>query len=265
MQLYTQHAAQVNRGRSSKLWRHCPYEQIILDSNRGAFIRDDFTNCPVFASATSQNGYITFQDTSATAQGVASEKFGVLRLAVPGTDNAACGLTTGGNIAGFLKISTTAGDIHPMWFETRFRVSSVADFGLFIGLAEEALAADNTLADNSAALAAKDFVGFHVAAATPTRVDAVHKTSGGSAVTVQQGALTLAASTWNKLGFWFDGKHVRFFVNGEQVGNPVRPSAANFPNGDVLAPLFYVKTGETAAKSLDIDWFECFTAYDQAS
>jgi hypothetical protein len=265
MEGYTFHAGQTNRGRSSKLWRHCPYEQIILNSNIGAYIRHDFANCPAFATGVSQDGLITFQDTSATARALATQKFGVLRMTTAATDNNACGLTTGGNIGGLTKISTTAGDIHPCWFECRFKLGSVADLGVFVGVAEEALAADNTLADNTGALAAKDFVGFHIATASPTRLDAVHKTAAGSMATVQSGAKTMVADAWCKAGFWFDGKHVRYFIDGEQVGNPVLPSATNFPNGDMLAPLFYVKTGEAVDKQLDLDWFEFFTAYSLAN
>lgn len=266
MDVFTRHEDQINRGLSyHSVWKDCKRHNIMSDPNIGAFFRDDFVMPPVLATTVSDKGWYMFGDTATTTALLAAkadQKFGVMEFEATGTDNHQVTMASGGNKAGISKISATAGDIHALWLEARMRALTVADAGIYLGLGEEGLAADNGLmVDNTMEVADKDLLGFHTLAASPTRLDAVHRLNGGAKVIHSQGVATLVADTWFKLGITFNRKCVRFWVDGVQKGNILLPSATSFPLDQMLAFYASIKTGQAVAAKMQLDWVECFVEY----
>ena len=85
-------------------------------------------------------------------------------------------------------------------------------------------------------------------------------------------AVTLAADTYVKVGFKFNprdtqGKLIRFFADGTELiltteANDTLLSGANFPAGEELAMLLFVKNETTTAHSVEIDWWELASTID---
>lgn len=238
----------AGNGPTPEIWHDAPtIPQMLENPAIGYFINDDFMQ---FVEAT--GGWVA-GGTNATCVVPADEVGGVIRVGSTGADNDEGYLTSGNNEGGCCKIYTTAPK--KLWFEARVRTTSVTDQGLFIGLSEEALAAADTLANDSANLAAKDFVGFHADTAAPTILDAVWRISTAAAQVHKASAQVLVAGTWYKLGFTFDGTILEYYVDGVQVGTDLTVSTAtSFPDGEELAVLIGVHDGAGAAKSIDIDW-----------
>jgi len=246
-------------GNSPAIWDRFPSYENMINPGVAYRHRDDFLNAPLFASATSQSGYITFQDSSATVQGLSTEVGGVLRLTPAGAQaNDAAGLTTSGNLAGFAKFSSSAPK--DLFFEARIRPGLITSGSLFIGLASEGLAINDALADSTGALKTdKAFVGFRTLAATPTKLDAVYQ-AASQTLSTSAGVTTLVVSTWYKVGLRYDAARqtLEFLVNGVVVRKIVAAdlAAATFPDNVILAPLIYTKNSTTAATILDLDWWD---------
>lgn len=253
------YAVNTGRGVSPSLWQFFPHQEVQLGFRPGIFFFDDFLNAPLLASATSQNGYISYQDTGVTIKGT-SEAGGVLEFAGADADNDEGSLQYGANLAGFLSLpGDKSGGLTII--EMRAKLSVLTDLGVFLGMAEPGFAVTNALVDNTGALADKDAWGFHSATATPTTLNAVHRKSGGAMVTVG------AAHTWDtdyvKLGMVYDpsgrinespNRTVAWFVNGVRVAGLTDLSVATWPNDQVLTPTFAYKTGEAVEKKMYIDW-----------
>lgn len=266
MQVFTRHEDQINRGLSyHSIWKDCKRAEIMSDPNIGAFIRDDFTMPPLLTNGVSQHGWFMFGDTAVTTALLLAkldQKFGVMEFETTNTDNHQVTLASGANKAGIAPISLTAGDIHAFHMECRFRALTVADAGIYVGMGEEALAANDALmVDNTMEVADKDLLGFHTLAASPTRLDAVYRLAGGSKVIHSQEVATLVANTWFKLGITFNRKTVRFWVDGVQKGAVLLPSAANFPLAQMLAFYASMKTGQAVTAKMQLDWVEIFVEY----
>jgi hypothetical protein len=234
-------------GPSPAIWADCPVLDILEDPSRGYGFFDDFVQMVEATGGWAAGG------TNNTCTNVATQVGGVAQVGTGSSDNDEGWLTSGNNEAGMAKIYTTTP--RKLWFEARVQFSRLTDSGLFVGCAEEALAAAGTLADDTGVLASKDFVGFHAATATPTVLHFVYRKAGSAAVNIKATALTAVISTWYKLGFRFDGNYLRGYVDGVELASPLLVSTAtNFPDGEELAALLGVKTGTTAAVNVLVDW-----------
>lgn len=228
---------------------------------------DDFVNfgdVDGTSASSVQNGYGAYTDTAttdATIAQLAGVEGGAIQLSTSGTDNHECWLTTGGNNGGFLKAAS--GGSRALLFEARIRLGQVTEHGVFVGLAEEGLAAADTLTDDDGALASKDFIGFHIDTAGPTALDFVYRKAGSAAQVVSAGVQTVAASTWYKVGFIIDpdapaDKRLKIFIDNVEQGDYATKAnleASTFPSGEELAMLAGIKTGAAADKTLDLDWW----------
>lgn len=242
----------AGRGPSGAIWGKCDVLGMIEDPNKGFHFFEDFLNAPVFASATSQNGFITYQDTGVTIKGLATEVGGVLQIAGADADNDEGSIQTGGGNAGMVKFNSSAPK--KIWFETRIRVSSVDQVSIFAGLAEEGAAAANLMVDDTGVLVTtKDFVGFRTLVASPAAIDAVYQ-KGSQTLSTSADVDTLVADTWVKLGFYFNGSELKFYIDGELVRTVSDISLTTFPDGEELAPLVALKASVASEKKLDIDW-----------
>ena len=248
----------VTTGPSYAVWANCPWEDMLVDPSVGYCLWEDF-----ILALEDTGGWLSGGTTDYCAM-LATEVGGVVRVGATASDNDEGYLTSGNNEAGFVKIYTTTPK--ELWFEARVRPSSITDVGMFCGLAEEGLAAADTLANNTAALASKDFVGFHSDTAGPTALDCVYRKASKTGVVPKAAAQTMVAETWYKLGMYFDGTYLKYFVDGEEeqltstiTGVDVNKglkvvSATDFPDGEELAVLIGCHDGEGAAKYVDIDW-----------
>lgn len=265
--------ALTNAQPSPNIWSKVPWELARLGQIRAIAHHEDFANPSVYASATVQAGVKTYQDTGVTVQGL-SGLGGILQIAgadAAGDDGAIEFM--GGGTAGAFSISSSA----PLKFALEMRVKStlIAQGGLALGAAEPGFAANAALADTTAALSDKDFVGFHMAnasASTSGTLNAVYRKSGqaatnaGTAVAAQ----TLAAATWVKLGLLYEpyyaqanGTHrLTWYVNNVQVQSFTDIDAATFPDGELLTPVLTLKSLDTNQKLAQIDWFRVFQQFE---
>lgn len=267
-------ALNSSRQLSPSLWGGCRLHDFAA-TLEGIVLLDDFVNTPVFATTVAQAGWYPFQDSGALIQGIPTEVGGVLRFSTSATDNDQASLCSDGNTGAAVKIATAAQK--RLWFETRLRIAQLAETGIFVGLTEEALCADNgILADNTGAAADKDFIGFHVPMhATLADMDIrFNKASGGGITTVKNNAQVMVANTWYKFGMRYDPEHngkLTFFINGVEVAyvnnitggtnvqtddGTTKTSVAltKFPDGEELCVSIHIKAGEAGDKIMDVDW-----------
>jgi len=237
-------------GLSPGIWGDCPILTMKVDPTLGIFTGDNFTS--VMATGfpyliTGTNG--TFTSLAASAQGVA-------RALTAGADNDECEVSYNNNVAGLIKAAAA----NNWWFEARVKIKQITVAqGIFVGLAEEAGVADNFLADDTMALADKDYIGFSFLAATDIApaVRTIMRINGGSEKIVKTGIMTAAAATWYKLGMKHADGRTKFYINGAPLADSVLTTASNYPLNQVMCPTFAVKSGDVAGTTnyLDIDWW----------
>ena len=230
----TYEAAGTSQTPSPIVWGDCPVLEMIADPGVGDHIYDNFSHTNL------ENGDV-YQGLGDNAPVYVVDSLeGRVSITSGGTDNNQSIL---GSMVDIGHISDTAAEEAELWFEARIKVSSIADQGLFVGLAAEADIAVDFLADNSAALVSTaDCIGFHA---------------------VQTGVHTLVADTYVKLGFKFNpiadtSERIKFYVNGVETTTPVTGAniaAATFPDSVNLALMLTNKTGEGVTKSLVVDWY----------
>ncbi len=249
---------------SGAIWGQMPLEDIILHG-RGRYYYNDFTvNAPTFASATAQDGMITYQDTGVTIKPIATDENGVLQIAGADASNDEGSIQFGVTTAVYAKVASTSGK--KMAFEMRVKNngSALTDAAFFCGLAEEASAVADILVDSTGVLkTTADFLGFRTLCASPSEIDTIYQKASQTPVEPDDNAGTLVLDTWIKLGLVFDptdsAKAIRYYIDGVEVAS-VAASAlddATFPDGEEMALLVATKKGDsstTVEKKFAIDW-----------
>lgn len=263
--------ALTTRMPSPAIWGKVPWAQFKAGLIDGMGYHEEFLRPTVYASATVQAGVKTYQDTGVTIQGN-SQYGGVLRIAgadAAGDDGA---LEFGAGVCAPFRISSSAPTLFA--WEARVKASLLAQGGLAVGLAEAGFAANAALADTTAALSDKDFVGFHLAnatAGTTGTANAVYRKSGqaatnaGTAVSAQ----TLSAATWYKLGLLFEPyfkqsantHRLTWYIDNVAVQTFEDIDATTFPDAELLTPVFSLKSLDTNEKQMDIDWVRVFQQF----
>lgn len=210
---------------------------------------------PKMASGVSQAGLTTYQDTGVTIQGSAVVDAG-LEIAGNDADNDEGILTLDGNVGASFVISDTAADAKKLAFEAVFSKASVADNALafFIGLAEEGLAAVETLVDNTGEVASKDLIGFHCLQDDGDSLDIIYRKAGQTKQSVSDAHQAIAADTYYSVGMVYDPsapatEKIKFYINGVDQGVYVTATniaAATFPDGEELTFLLATKVGAAA-------------------
>ena len=264
----------VGRGLSPAIWQ--AYGFIggdFSDPSLKQFFFDDFANLGVQASTVSQGGYITLQEGASTIQQYGTidnsqEEFGVLAIeSFDGTHEEAS-IELGAGAGGMVRLDTTVGSRAVVAWEARIRRTTVTDShtSFAFGLAEPGLAAAGTLADTTAILASKDFIGFQTLAASNEEVDAIYRTDGQALGTVTDNAGTAVAATYQKYGCVFDplardGKKMRFFIDGAEISYDTEITdaviaGATFPLDESLTLLLAaVNTATTTDHPMFMDWW----------
>lgn len=289
--LFTLHRGQGSgRGLSPRLWSRVNSQIVNPDGMDGAvFAGDDFTS---FGGSVTSNvgtysgGYKSYEDTGGSiaqlAAGPTADPWcrgGVIQLATDTTDNDEVWLQSGystGTLGAISAGDGTAGTVEGpetkklTIFEARFRLTQIGNtYNFFIGLAEEGLAAADTIADDPSTnyIADKDHIGFLVNEGNGDNLMFVYNKAGARATnqtTIAISALSaLVADTWYKVGFVYDPKadtSERLKVYLDNVENGTRLTAANitadtFPSGEELAFLCGIKNQTTTATKADVDWW----------
>lgn len=196
---------------------------------------------------------------------IATDANGVVQCSIAATSNNEQWLQGGSASSVNFVPKTKANGGTSIFFECRIN-KSVLTGNAFFGLAEEAAAADNWVADDGASIADKDAIGFLVLEAAPTVVRLVYKKASGTMTNIAASAHTLVADTFVKLGFiidmeeWDNSKRVKTFVNGVETSdyltNTLYENTTNFPTGEELMPIWGGKNvGE--ANVVRCDWIRC--------
>jgi hypothetical protein len=261
----------VGRGLSPAIWQAYGFIGGALgDPSLFPFLFLDFANFGVMASAASQGGFITYQDSGVTIQpgpdcDNSEGEFGMVEVAGNDADNDEGHLELGAGTSGLVRIDPTAGERAVVAAEFRFKKVSVANnaVAVALGLGEPGFAAADGLADNTGVLASKDFVGFQTLHASGSEIDTVHRLAGQSVVQVKDNAATMVADTWIKLGMVYDpraeaNKKMKFFVNGvelnDSVTDAVIAAGSVFPTDEELTLVMLTKVGEAAESKAYLDW-----------
>lgn len=276
MSNFVRYTGQSVRGLSPALWLPA-LKMREDDPSRVGFFFDDFENFSQHISAQNTQRYSSYIDTGVTMKQSAvlsttNLDWGVMEVAGNDADNDEGSITTGGN-SGVLANITSGGELGVI-FEARLKKAAVTadSSAFFIGLAEEGLAAADTLVDNTGALASKDFVGFQVLHDSGAGVDAVWRKAGQAVTNPTSGTdiATMTADTYIKLGFIFQPwaaseKRLAFYVNGAETtvyGTATNIAAATFPSGEELALLFATKVGSAVESKLQLDWWACAQLFE---
>jgi hypothetical protein len=143
-----------------------------------------------------------------------------------------------------------------IWFEARVKLEHTTTqyASMFLGLAERARTVTlGTIATGGAAAAAVDLIGFHYTAAATTAVTTV--TSNGTATVIDSTAAVVAADTYTKLGFYWDGAKFTFFQDDAALSDTLALGATQFPAGENLAPYWQLICGsDGTTTSATLDW-----------
>lgn len=268
MSLITAHQAVLtNRGLTQLLWADLPITDAQKDPTSLIDLFDDFTNVPAMNSATQvlDNKYTYISSTGVVINqvddAIGLPARGVLELNVDSDNDIAAVQAHGGAFF----ISDTAGDERKLWLEARVSLAQLTAQNVFIGLAERDMtAAATTFVGATGVFADVDYVGFRIQEAAPSEWDAVHRiTGGGGEVVVKNIAQTAVADTYYKFGLMYepirqnplDGKILRYYVNGVEVGSIVTALPATFPDAIGMAPLFLMGAAG-AVRDARCDWWK---------
>ena len=265
----------VGRGLSPGIWQ--AYGFIggnHYDPSLFPFFFDDFDKLGLYATATSQGGYITYQDSGVTVQQCAAAdnsegEFGVLEITGNDAAHDEGSIELGGGTAGLVRIDDTAGELAVVAFEARVKQTAITTGGVCfaLGLGQPGFAAADALVNTTGALVAagKDFVGFQTLLGSNSEIDTVYQIGGtGTAVQVKDNADTMVADTWVKLGLVFDpnaeaDKKMKFFADGVELGDSVTDAiiaaASAFPTDEEMTPVLLTKVLTATAAPFYMDWW----------
>jgi hypothetical protein len=254
---------------TTELWSGIDRLTLTMEPGAGYGVSRRFIAQGPFATTVPQGDIYPFLDASDTIR-TGTLLGGGLVLTTAATDNNSPTIQWGGTTGAMFSLSKAT---PKEWaFETIFRIGTIIETGLLIGLGEEGMAAnDGCLADNTGALADKDFIGFHAPMHTATvTVACVYRKNGQTAVTALSSAHVPSITTWYSYGMRYrvrpGRKMLEWWVNGVKVkeldvDNTTSVPTATCPFDELLSPVFCVKAGEGGAKSLTVRSVDCFQKF----
>lgn len=262
----------VNCGPSPAIFGDLAKLRADADLGKCVLIDDDFIVPSVYASATAQAGYYTYQDSNVTIAGKGvndtDKELGVLQIAVLDTDNDEGSIQFGyGNQ---WRLDNTAGNTSKVGYEVRYRVNELSadDVSTMCGMVEGPLVtviADDNTGDIKGSIS---FVGFRSLNTDPQHMDAIYQdTASAAPVTILANAATLVENTYSKLGFLFDPyeldstKAMTYFVDGVAVAyvNTTQVDTSTFPEGEGMVPFMLGKSySAVTSGTVDIDRVTAF-------
>lgn len=261
------------RRQSPSIWADCPWPEIMLDPGVGFGFKDDFEACHDFPTNTAvarvgDYEVFTGNGTNMSISGGVTGIGGQLVIASGDTADVATMLTLGGG-APFM-ISDTDGDDTQLWFECRFKISSVTDADqvqVFIGLMEEDRAVANGVwADGGGDLGFTttiDLLGFARSDNDGDSLSLAYQKASQTAQDNQQ--IVIAADTFIKVGFVYRAnknaaaRRIACFKNAVEQSTYITDTniaAATFPDAEELTLGIGVQNDSTTSNTITVDWWK---------
>lgn len=288
----------TDRWLSPNVWADFPFAEIAAGSCDAHVEGDDFKYGTGAEDAVDDTGlpfgydrYIDTGNTISVAAATATNYFGTLAMVTDATDNdgpvihRVQGTNALGVVTAPFWIGNTADASFPLWFEARWKISSVADdaMAIAIGLASgvnDTRAADNgLLTDNTGDIVDSiSFIGFrtiHVnsgTAGTNAKLGFAYQDGGQTTpVDVSTNLATLTADTYVKTGFYYNpdapnAKKITLFVNNATQTSYVTNTnidTSTFPENDMMGFVAGFKTGSATACTMTLDWWRCAQVYSR--
>lgn len=260
---------------SPNIWADCPMEELNSKS-LGVFVYEDFQaqyaiTTTVDSAPIGRGGFSYKGDTDTSITSVADTHNGIVDIET-NTTAADAGVLVAN---AFAKIEKDSGK--KIWFEARVAPGDVDDdMGTFIGLVEEDGADEDVIADDpatNASTAAVTLTGFFQNNADPNAYNIINKNETATVEQILADATNATAipsasraslidgvgtteAGFHKLGIRFDGlETVQYFVDGYLVATNTVDSTVDTTN--FLAPIVAVKTGDSAAEKIFVDFVAC--------
>jgi hypothetical protein len=274
-------------GPSQALWANMATDQILFfrDRSVGIGMYDDFTSFAGLVASnvgryqSEGNNYLSYETTSCsivnlaltpTPASVLPTSYGAIVLTPDTTDGSTVALQYGGYITapyGCFPFSVIPGMSADLVFEARLKISAItaARGNWFIGLAGAAgvapIATAIPITSSDVFATTLSLLGFGQLTAATTLTSLFYERASGTVAEVTSAA-TIAADTYIKLGFKWDGtaKTLTPWVNGVPVSaktvSLATTAATPWPN-DYMTPIVAVEEIGTAARTLTLDWWSC--------
>lgn len=260
-----------NSGRlhSGNIWYDCPIASLQNGEIEGHYWFDDFKSSEVFTEADDvveeePYPYMTAASDGVTLGKLADSDHGIITSGAMDADEDGFVLVYG-NAAGWMRFTSA----DRAWFECRIKQESVANSNpvFFAGAIEITVPPTSviTLVDTSGVLdVSEDFIGFRSLAADGDAVEPIYQEGGqtlahvGTGTTNAQGSgndIAIAADTFKKFGFRWDGQKISYYANGVRQAYYKPTSADSFPDVNHMAMIWAAKC--TAASEVDfaMDWW----------
>ena len=133
------------------------------------------------------------------------------------------------------------------------------------------LSAAEAVVDNTGALGACSYIGFHVDAADGDALNFVYKAEGQAQTDAIAGVQALAADTIYNEGLAFDpkaetAKRIKVYVDGTEQPTYVTGTniaAATFPDAEPLGLCLATKVGSAAEVKVTMDWWRVAQLYQE--
>ena len=260
--------AGADEGPSPIIWADFPIQRCKFDPNFGFFFHEDWNGKGVIATnqnaAVQSNGYLAFTDNDAYTE---MARTTARTTNTAGLGRVAMNLKAGDTDQSQIVLNWPTGavcaemDTHMgmLCFEANVAFSSVTDtdMGWFLGLTQEATAANSFLGDESADIADVDAIGWLLGSADADSAVPVYQTSGNGTTVNKRTAYStaLAISTNYRFGIQYEPEKevCRWFVDGVQIGADLSIGTSDFPDGEELAVTLAVQAPDGGAGSGDVD------------
>lgn len=260
----------ASRLHSPAIWADCPIRAIQDGTVSGVYHFDDFISFGTFSANDDVPSDAPVPYFAGASTGVKIDQAGTDLgiISIEENDAAQDGsVLVYGNAAGFARF----GPNDRVWMEARLGQSSVANSNpiFFFGAVEVNVAPTSviTLVDTTGLLdVSEDFVGFRTLPGAGATVEPIFQEGGdtlahvGSGLAAAQGSgndIPIAADTFYKLGFRWNGKRLSYYVDNQLVAHHTPGSGDAFPDANHLAMLWATKTIGAATTSFKNDWWAC--------
>lgn len=131
---------------------------------------------------------------------------------------------------------------YPIYFGCRFKISEATQSDFLIGLC---------ITDTDLLGGMTDGIYFRKVDGSTTMAFVLEKDSTETSTNY---GTAVAADTWLKLEFYFDGTNVDWYVNDVLQ---TRPATTNLCNDEWLTPSVHVLTGSAAIITAEVDYLRC--------
>lgn len=252
---------------SANVWSECPWFELTNGTKDGFTYFDDFLGTyvqaanAVAASTTLNQPWVAFTNATAgstIASGVSpTDAIGTMVLnATTANEGVNVGLFASKGTSGTSAPIPALISTNRAWFEVRIKTSTITteDVGFYVGFGEVGrLITLGLIATGGAAAAAIDQIGWFYPTAATTALSSTH--GNGTATILSASAGTVAADTYTKLGFYWNGTTGTWYQDGVAHASTVTTSTSQFPAGAYLAFYMAAQCGSTAGDSIvTVDW-----------